>query len=345
MSLLLEAREQLRASEEAQRLAAETQAAILNALPAHVALIGPDGVILTVNESWRRSASAGALMGLDAGVGQNYLDVCDGARGDCYEEAQAAAIGIRRVLQGEARDFALEYPCHSATERQWFHLTVTPLRQDRQAGAVVMHVDITERKRAEEAAQRSQKRLRDLIDGLGPSIFVGLMTPRGVMLEANRPALAAAGLKLEDVLGKPFEETYWWAYSRDVQQQLREAIVRAARGEASRYDVRVRTGEDQFIDIDFSLQPLRDETGAVVFLVPSASVITERKQTENALRESNEKFHLLADNITDAFWIRSPDMREVHYISPAFERIWGRSAASAFANPQTVGRLHRAGGP
>ena len=62
--------------------------------------------------------------------------------------------------------------------------------------------------------------------------------------------------------------------------------------------------------------------------------LTERKQTENALRESNEKFHQLADNITDAFWIRSPDMREVHYISPAFERIWGRSAESLYANPQ-----------
>src|SRR5659263_250135 len=67
-----------------------------------------------------------------------------------------------------------------------------------------MLVDITERKRAEEAAQRSQKRLRDLIDGLGPSMFVGLMTPQGILIEANRPALAAASLKLEDVLGKPF---------------------------------------------------------------------------------------------------------------------------------------------
>jgi two-component system, cell cycle sensor histidine kinase and response regulator CckA len=62
--------------------------------------------------------------------------------------------------------------------------------------------------------------------------------------------------------------------------------------------------------------------------------ITERKRAEDALRESNEKFRQLADNITDAFWIRSPDMREVHYVSPAFERIWGRSVASLYANPQ-----------
>jgi two-component system sensor histidine kinase/response regulator len=202
-NLLREAEEKLRASIGAQRQAAETQAAILNALPAHVALIDPDGVILTVNESWRHFATANALLGPDFGVGQNYLDVCERARGDCSEEAHAAAIGIRRVLQSEARDFALEYPCHSPTERRWFHLTVTPLREDRRAGAVVMHVNIT-----------------------------------------------------------------------------------------------------------------------------------ERKLTENALRESNEKFHLLADNITDAFWIRSPDMREVHYISPAFERIWGRSTAGASANPR-----------
>jgi PAS domain S-box-containing protein len=186
---------------------------------------------------------------------------------------------------------------------------------------------------SEEAAQQSQKRLRDLIDGLGPAMFVGLMTPQGILIEANRPALAAAGLRPEDVLGKPIEDTYWWAYSRDVQQQLREAIARAARGEASRYDVQVRVAEHQLIDVDFSIQPVRDEAGEVVSLVPSASVITERTRTENALRESNEKFQLLADHITDAFWIRSADMRVVHYVSPAFERIWGRSAASLRANP------------
>jgi PAS domain S-box-containing protein len=331
-TLLREAEERLRTSLGAQLEAADVQTAILNALPAHVALIDPDGLILTVNQSWQRFATTNALMGADFGVGQNYLDVCQRARGDCAAEAHAAGIGVREVLQGEAREFGLEYTCRSPTERQWFHLMVTPLRNDRRAGAVVMHVDITERKRAEATAERSQKRLRDLIDGLGPAMFVGLMTPRGILLEVNRPALAAAGLKLEDVLGKPFEETYWWAYSADVQQQLREAIVRAARGEASRYDVRLRAAENQLIDVDFSLQPLRDETGAVAFLVPSASVITGRKQTENALRESNEKFQLMADNITDAFWIRSPDMREVRYISPAFERIWGRSTATAFSH-------------
>ncbi len=194
-------------------------------------------------------------------------------------------------------------------------------------------LDITERKQAQEELQASQKRLRDLIDGLGPSMFVGLMTPQGIMIECNRSALEAAGLKPEDVLGQPFEETHWWTYSPEVQQRLRETVARAAGGEASRYDVQIRVAENHLVDVDFSLQPMRDESGKVVFLVPSASVISERKQAENDLRESNEKFHQLADNITDVFWIRSPDLSEVQYLSPAFEKVWGRSMKSLLADP------------
>lgn len=58
------------------------------------------------------------------------------------------------------------------------------------------------------------------------------------------------------------------------------------------------------------------------------------EHTENALRESDEKFHQLADNINDVFWIRSPDMREVHYVSPAFEQMWGVPVGTHYSNPQ-----------
>lgn len=61
--------------------------------------------------------------------------------------------------------------------------------------------------------------------------------------------------------------------------------------------------------------------------------ITSRKQAEAALRESDEKFHQLADNISDVFWIRSPDMKTIHFISPAYEKIWGRKLRSDYADP------------
>ena len=138
---------------------AETQAAILNAIPAHIALLDAQGVILVVNESWKRFASANVLQSPAFSVGCNYLEVCERAPGDCSGEAAEAGRGLRRVLQGELREFALEYPCHSPHEQRWFRLMVTPVSEERRAGAVVMHINITERRLAEDAVRASEARL------------------------------------------------------------------------------------------------------------------------------------------------------------------------------------------
>lgn len=153
------------------------------------------------------------------------------------------------------------------------------------------------------ALETSKKRLRDIIDGVAPSMFVGLLTPQGILVEANLPALTTSGLHSEDVIGKPFEETYWWSYSQEIQEQLRETISRAALGEASRYDTRIRAAENEFIDIDFSLQPLRDETGEVVFLIPSAGIITERKRAEEKLRWKSAFLEAQVDSSLDGILV------------------------------------------
>jgi hypothetical protein len=46
-------------------------------------------------------------------------------------------------------------------------------------------------------------------------------------------------------LGKPFWDTYWWSYSKEVQDKLRDALRRAAKGETVRYDVPVRVDESE----------------------------------------------------------------------------------------------------
>ena len=62
--------------------------------------------------------------------------------------------------------------------------------------------------------------------------------------------------------------------------------------------------------------------------------VAGHRRAERELTESNEKFRQLTDNIADVFWIRSPDMRELHYVSPAFARIWGRPVGSLYAHPE-----------
>jgi two-component system cell cycle sensor histidine kinase/response regulator CckA len=139
-----------------------------------------------------------------------------------------------------------------------------------------------------------EQRLRNLIDGLGPSILAGILTPDGRIVETNRSSLLATDLKAEDVIGKRFDELPPWTWSGEVTEQLRVALKRGAAGECSRFDTRVRGAAGELIDVDFSIQPVSDKEQAVSFLVASAVIITARKRAEeNALR-LNRVYELLS---------------------------------------------------
>ncbi len=109
--------------------------------------------------------------------------------------------------------------------------------------------DITRHVENEENLLKEKQFLQKTIDSL--FAFVGVCTPDGILIEANRPALEAAGVQPADVLGRPFPETYWWAYDNGVQARLWQAIRDAAAGKVSRYDAKVRLRDGILIPIDF----------------------------------------------------------------------------------------------
>jgi diguanylate cyclase (GGDEF)-like protein len=157
--LLSGTQEQLKQSENAK------QVAILNALPAHIALLDAKGIIVSVNDVWRRFDTANVLQGNPGyDVGRNYLEICDAACGDGSSIAGLVAEGIRSVLSGVKASFATEYQCDTPTENRWYLLMVTPLAENRPTGAVLMHINITEQKRV--ASQLAHSAEHDFLTGL-----------------------------------------------------------------------------------------------------------------------------------------------------------------------------------
>lgn len=112
-----------RHQKQLRHIAATNWAVILNALPAH----DTRGCVVSVNEAWRRFGSDHATQGSGSEIGLDYLEVCDGARGDGSSEAHQAAAGIRSVLSGGAKSFSIEYSRHSPTEQRWLLLMVRSL--------------------------------------------------------------------------------------------------------------------------------------------------------------------------------------------------------------------------
>nr|MBA3673019.1 PAS domain-containing protein [Gemmatimonadaceae bacterium] len=301
----------------------------------HAMLRGPDHTFVLANPAYLLAIGHRDI------IGKTVTGVMPEVRGQGFIELLDHVRETGEPFEGRHLPVTLARKTGAPLETRYANFVYQRLLEADGEHAIGAHgVDVTdevmsvrELRESEAELQRSQKRLRDLIDGTGPTMFVGLLTPEGILVEANRSALEAGGLRPDDVLGKPFVDSGWWTHSSHERERLRETIARAAQGEASRYDTQVRGADGGLIDVDFSLQPLRNEAGDVVFLVPSGNVITERKATEKALRESTDTFHLLANNITDVFWIRSADMREVVYLSPGFERMWGVSADTFYANP------------
>jgi PAS domain S-box-containing protein len=140
--------------------------------------------------------------------------------------------------------------------------------------------DITERKRSERALEESERRFRAIFDR--SFSYMGLLDTAGNVLEANQAALDGAGLTRNDVVGKPFWETRWWAHSDEVRRQLQDAVRRAARGEFVRFETEHATAGEETRAIDFSLKPVRDGEGRVVMLIPEGRDITELKRAQRA---------------------------------------------------------------
>jgi formate hydrogenlyase transcriptional activator len=137
--------------------------ALIDALPMSVVTIDSEGDISLANKEWLRYGSHRDLKDLTSiSPGANYLDVCRRAARSGDEISAKALEGLEALLEGRQSHFALEYPCHFETERHWFLMRAAPVGEG-DLRAVIVHLDITERKLAEEALQEAHDQLEQRV--------------------------------------------------------------------------------------------------------------------------------------------------------------------------------------
>lgn len=301
--LLHAAQMQLISSEATQRQAAQMQAAILDAIPAHIALITREGTVLAVNEAWRRFARLGQMQSPDFGVGLNYLTICEQTEGDCAEDAHAVAAGIRGVLDGQRPDFVHEYPCPSPTQPLWYRVMVTPLPSDGPGGAVVMHLDVTERRLAEEARLRHQALLR----------MAGRLARLGgwaLDLVANTVMWTDETRTIHEVEADytPTLSEALHFYLPEHRDRITAALQECLRtGHPFDLTAEMKTAKGRQIWVRVIGEVVRDQEGRITAVQGAFKDLTERLQMEQSLSASEARFRKLAEAMPMIVWTADAD--------------------------------------
>lgn len=129
------------------------RASVFDSLEDQIAVIDESGVIIDTNTAWNNFGSENGLSGNSAAPGSNYLNTVRNACKAGDRLAGDADQGIIGVIQGALPDFYHEYPCHCPTAQRWFMMRVVPMVVDAKQLFVISHINITQRKLAEERAE------------------------------------------------------------------------------------------------------------------------------------------------------------------------------------------------
>ena len=209
---------------------------------------------------------------------------------------------------------------------RWFECSVSPLSEldGTLKGAIVVLHEFTERRKAEVATRE----LAAIVESSEDAI-VG-KTLEGIIQTWNRGA--------EKLYGYPAEEAVGQLVSMLVPAEAAEEIPRilesVRKGEAVRaYETLRRRKDGALVPVSVAVSPIFDSQGEVVGASTITRDITERKRAEQSLQESEERFRQLAENIEEVFYMEGPEGLPIEYISPAYEKVWGRTRASVYADP------------
>jgi PAS domain S-box-containing protein len=286
-------------AEEALHQSEKRFSQAFHASPVPIIMTSPldDGRVVEVNAAWLR------LMGYTRAeaIGRTAIEL------DTWVEPEQHALMKQQLkATGSVRNWEYLARTRSGESRNIL-LSAEVLELNNQRYALYYVYDITERKRADEALQQSEKRFSQAFHASPvPSVIVAMADGR--YLEVNDAWLHLYGYTRAEVIGNTPLELYVWATSEDRSEFYRKLATNGS-VRSKEYLTRIKSGELRTVLLSAEPLELNNQSYLLVFIYD----ITEVKQTQQALeRRVAERTHELATlNEIAAMVSRSLDLEEI----------------------------------
>ncbi len=233
-------------------------------------------------------------------IGRNIFDIFPFLSDTVHDEYQKVFKTAKVLISVETNEFAGKA---ITTETR----KIPILENNKVVRVVTVVDDITEQKKAEDVLKKREQFFSGTLNDM--LTFVAVLEPDGKVIFVNNTPLDAAGIKLEDVIGKRLYDAYWFRYSEKAKQTIKGDITACVSGKTLIREIELQVAGGELIWIEFSLHPIYNEEGKVKYLVPEGRDITGRKRAENELKESEKKYHTFFKTSRDCVFITSKDGR------------------------------------
>jgi PAS domain S-box-containing protein len=295
-------------AEEKLRRRERELTALLDGLPACVYFRDAHGVILMANQVYCSALGRSP----EQVIGKTVYDLypADLAPGFAASDVKVLELGEQLLEE--------EYDLPVGDQSNTYSTRKVPIKDD--AGAVVGLVgvgfDVTERRRTERALQESEERYRLIVETAGEGI--GMLDAYGRVTFVNSRLAEMLGYSVEEMIGQPvgvfLEESNHRAFA--AQGYRRTEVARPWS------DLRLKRKDGTYVWVIMNDTEIHDGDGKFLSSMAMFTDITARKQAELALRESQERYRRLVENVSEVVWSIDSNYR-VNYVSPRVRDLLG----------------------
>lgn len=261
------------------------------------------------------------MLGFSSGDFRHYTDFMRLVHPDDFENTMQA---MRRHLEGEADKYEIEYRILTKSgEYRWFHDTGAVNRKDLSGKALNVTgivIDITSRKRAEEALKLSEERYRSIFE----SAVIGIYrtTPEGKIILANNTLVKLLGFESFTELSKRNLEKGGFE-TAELRNEFRKIIDE--HGSISGFESVWKAKDGKLVHVSENAKATYDTNGKIVYYEGTVEDITERKRITNALKENEALFSATFHSSPIPFTISDSDTNKWVEVNDAFLRVTGYS--------------------